>query len=626
MSHTNQFALLRQRRFLPFFLTQALGAFNDNVFKNALVILVTYLALDVTDAQRNGYSALAAGLFILPFFLFSASAGQLAEKFDKAVLARLIKLLEVAIMAVAAAGFITHHTSLLFAMVFMMGLHSTLFGPLKYAILPEVLHEDELVGGNGMVEMGTFLAILGGTLLGSNLIRVEQQGPLWVSLVCVAVALAGLAAACAMPRAPAPAPELRFNWNPWDETRRMLRQLRRRKTLFLSCLGISWFWFYGSIYFVQLPVYAKQVLGGDAGVYTLLLATFSIGVALGSLLCERLSKGMVEIGLVPLGSIGMTVFGVDLYFAHPHLAAAGQQSAWTLLGQGFAVWRVLLDLLLMAVFSGFFIVPLFALIQLRSKPRQRARVIAANNILNAIFMVVASVVSVLVLNGLGLSIPQLLLFTAVLNAGVALYIYSLVPEFLWRFVAWVLVNSLYRLEVTGREKIPHQGPVLIVCNHVSFMDPVILMGSIQRPTRFVMYWKIYQMPLIHWLFRAARAIPIAGRKENEALMEKAFDEVDRELAAGAIVGIFPEGGITHSGQIEPFRPGVERILQRRPVPVVPIALRGLWGSLFSRRDRWRLPRRFWSRIDMVVGDPIPPEQVTAALLEERVRALRGDWA
>jgi 1-acyl-sn-glycerol-3-phosphate acyltransferase len=625
MSHTNQFSLLKKRRFLPFFLTQSFGALNDNVFKNALVVLITYLSVDVSDSERNFYSALAAALFILPFFLFSATAGQLAEKFDKARLAQLIKVIEIAIMGIAAAGFISHNVTLLFAMVFMMGLHSTLFGPLKYSILPQVLHEDELVGGNGMVETGTFIAILVGTLIGSSLIRIENQGAYWISAICLAIALAGLICALAMPKTPAVSPELKINWNIGQETFRILRQLRLRKTLFLSCLGVSWFWFYGSIYFVQLPNYAKQVLGGDASIYTLLLTIFSVGVAAGSLLCERLSGRIVEIGLVPLGSIGMTLFGIDLYFAHPHLASIQQQSTFVLL-QHFSTWRVLLDLLLMAVFSGFFIVPLFALIQLRSKPNHRSRVIAANNILNAIFMVIASVLSVLLLNVFNLTIPQLLLVTALLNAGVAIYIYTLVPEFLWRFVAWVLVNSLYRLEVVGREKLPTHGAFLIVCNHVSFMDPVILMGNIQRPTRFVMYWKIFQIPIMKWLFMAARAIPIAGRKENEALMEKAFAEVDRELAAGEIVGIFPEGGITHSGDIMPFRPGVERILQQRAVPVVPIALRGMWGSLFSRRDRLRLPRRFWSRIAMVIGDPIPPEKVTAALLEQRVRELRGDWA
>ncbi len=625
MGVPNQFALLRERRFLPFFLTQGLGAFNDNVFKNALVVLIAYLSVELSDRDRNAFTNLAAGLFILPFFLFSATAGQLAEKYDKSRVAQAVKLMEVAIMAVAAAGFLTHNVTLLLAMVFMMGLHSTLFGPLKYSILPQVLRPDELVGGNGLIEMATFVAILAGTILGASLIRIEGQGALWVSLACIGLALAGLGTALAMPRVAPAAPGLPIRWNLFAETWDNLRRVRANRTVFLSCLGISWFWFYGSIYFIQLPNYARQVLGGDAGVFTLLLAVFSIGVAVGSLLCERLSGHKVEIGLVPFGSIGMTVFGVDLYFAHRDVALLHDQAVMTLLAQP-STWRVLADLALMAVFSGFYLVPLFALIQSRSARDQVSRVIAANNILNAAFMVLASVLAVVLLNRVGLTIPELLLYTALLNAVVAVYIYTLVPEFLLRFVAWIVSNTLYRLRVEGLDKIPDEGPALIVCNHVSFMDPIILFGAERRPIRFVMYYKIHQWFGLKWAFRAARAIPIAGRKEDEAMMERAFAEVDRELAAGELVMIFPEGGITRDGAVQRFRPGVERILAARPVPVIPMALRGMWGSLFSRRDRLRLPRRIWSRIALVIGDPIPPEQATIELLEERVKALRGDWA
>lgn len=621
----NQFVLLTQRRFLPFFVTQSLGAFNDNVFKNALVALVTFALTDIGDAEKNLLTNLAAALFIAPFFLFSATAGQLAEKFDKARLAQAIKLLEVTIMAVAAAGFLTRNVEFLLAMVFMMGLHSTLFGPLKYSIMPQVLEPDELVGGNGLVEMGTFVAILTGSLLGAALIRDGESGPTYVAIVCIGIALAGFAAALAIPRVAPPAPDLRLNWNVFGETFSNLRYLAQHRTVFLACLGVSWFWFFGSIFFVQLPNYTKQVLGGDLGVFSLLLAVFSIGVALGSLLCEKLSGHKVEIGLVPFGSIGMTAFGIDLYFAKPTLATVQGLTASQLLAEPW-MWRLLFDLAAMAVFAGFFIVPLFALIQTRTEKSHHSRVIAANNILNALFMVAATGIAVLLLNAAGLSIPQLLLTVAIFNAVVALYIYLLVPEFLWRFVAWLAVSLMYRLEVHGREKIPDDGAAILVCNHVSFMDAVILMGSVRRPTRFVMYWKIFEMPLVKWLFKSARAIPIAGRKENEALMRRAFDEIERELGAGELVGIFPEGGITRDGQIQPFRPGVEKMLERRPVPVVPIALRGMWGSLFSRKDRLRIPRRFRSRIALVIGDPIAPDQATAELLEARVRELRGDWA
>ncbi|HZX92001.1 MAG TPA: MFS transporter, partial [Rudaea sp.] len=317
MAEGNQFQLLRERRFLPFFLTQALGAFNDNVFKNALVILVAFLTTQLSVADVNFYTNLAAALFILPFLLFSATSGQLSDKYDKARLAQIVKLLEIAIMLVACAGFVGNSIGLLMAMLFMMGLHSTLFGPLKYGLLPQVLADNELVGGNGLIEMGTFLAILLGTILGSTLIRVAGYGAWLVGGVTIALAVAGLVCALAMPRAPPVDPGLKINWNPFSETWRNLGYIRSDRTIFLSCLGISWFWFYGSIYFTQLPNYTKEVLGGDPGVYTLILTLFSIGIGFGSVMCERLSGHKVEIGLVPFGSIGMTVFGADLYFAHP---------------------------------------------------------------------------------------------------------------------------------------------------------------------------------------------------------------------------------------------------------------------------------------------------------------------
>jgi 1-acyl-sn-glycerol-3-phosphate acyltransferase len=629
MSDKSQFALLRERRFLPFFLTQALGAFNDNVFKNALVILIMWSTVGLSEQDKHGYTNLAAGLFILPFFLFSATSGQLADKYDKARLAQIVKAMEVAIMLVAGYGFLTHSISLLLAMLFMMGFHSTVFGPLKYGILPQVLRGDELVGGNGLIEMATFLAILLGTLLGAFLIHAYDNGPLVVAIATTAFALLGLATSLFIPRTASVAPDLRIDWNPFTETWNNVKHVRANRTVFLSCLGISWFWFFGSTYLTQLPSYAQEVLGGDATVYTLLLTLFTVGAAIGSLLCERLSGHKVEIGLVPFGSIGMTVFGVDLYFAHP-AAAVQHDLTWLQFAAQPGAWRVIMDLVLMAMFSGFYIVPLFAMIQSRTEPARRSRVIAANNILNALFMVVASLLAIALLNLAGFSVTELLLFTALLNAVVALYIYTLVPEFLMRFLSWLLIHVLYRLDVKGLERVPETGPALIVCNHVSYMDGLLIGGTVRRPIRFVMYWKIFKIPVMSFIFRTARAIPIAGRKENPEMMERAFAEVDRELAAGELVAIFPEGALTRDGEIAGFRPGVERILESRPVPVIPMALRGMWGSLFSHSDggigRARLPKRFRARVALAIGEPVPPELATAEYLEAKVRELRGDWA
>ncbi len=627
MAANNQFGLLAERRFGPFFLTQAFGAFNDNVFKNALVIMIAFGAVQMTDAQVNLYVNLAAGLFILPFFLFSATAGQLAEKYEKSRLIRYIKLLEIGIMLLATLGFWLANPTFLLAVLFLLGTQATLFGPVKYGILPQHLKDYELVGGNGLVEMGTFLAILLGTMLGGWLIALDG-GKHWVSGAVILIAVLGYAASRFIPLAPAAAPELKINWNPATETWRNFQFMKTNRTVFLSVLGISWFWFYGATFLAQLPTYTRNYLGGDESVVTLMLTIFSLGVGVGSLLCERMSGRKVEIGLVPFGSIGLTLFGLDLYFARPDVAQV-TGLGWTEFLQQPGSSRVVADLLLTGLFGGFYIVPLYALIQSRSEPSHRSRIIAGNNILNALFMVGSAAISILLFKA-GLSIPELLLTVALMNAAVAVFIYSLVPEFLMRFLVWILINTLYRIRVEGMDKIPDEGPCVVVCNHVSFVDALILGGTIRRPVRFVMYHKIFRIPVLNWIFRTARAIPIAGAKEDEALMNKAFDEIDQALRAGEVVGIFPEGGLTPDGKIQDFRPGIERIIQRTPVPVVPMALRNLWRSMWSRRwvrlERSRLPRRFRARIELLIDSAVPPEQAGAEALEQKVRELRSTFA
>ncbi len=617
--------LLTQRRFLPFFVTQALGAFNDNIYKNALVILVTFGIAGITPDQVNLYVNLAAGIFILPFFLFSATCGQFAEKYEKSQLIRYTKLLEVVIMVLAVVGLYLKNIPILMSLLFLLGAQSAMFGPVKYSILPQHLQEHELVAGNAWVEAATFLAILLGTMLGGFLISLDG-GWMWVSIAVLVVALGGYLSAHGIPKAAAAAADLKINWNPVTETWRNFQFMRGNRTVYLSVMGISWFWFYGATFLSQLPNYTKLFLGGDEHVVTVLLTVFSLGIGLGSFLCERLSGHRVEIGLVPLGSIGLTLFGIDIYFAVPQLAAIHGQTVTQFL-QNINNHRVLFDLLMIGVSGGLYIVPLYALIQTRSAATHRSRIIAGNNILNALFMVVSALLAILLLK-VGLTIPQLLLTTALLNAAVALFIYSLVPEFLMRLVVWVLINTFYRIKTKGLENIPDDGPAVVVCNHVSFVDALILGGSIRRPVRFVMYHKIFKMPVLSFIFRNAKAIPIAPAKEDKEMMERAFDEIARELEEGNVVGIFPEGAITHDGQMDSFRGGIERVIARTPVPVVPMALRGLWGSIFSRRDtflkRMRLPRRFWSKIELVAGPAVPADQVTAALLEEKVRALRGD--
>jgi 1-acyl-sn-glycerol-3-phosphate acyltransferase len=626
MSHPDQFALLGQKRFAPFFWTQFLGAFNDNVYKNALIILGTFHAAEMTSLDATTLANLASGLFILPYFLFSATSGQIADKYEKSRLIRFVKLFEIAIMVVGSIGFVMRSLPMLLLALFMLGTHSTLFGPVKYAILPQHLRDDELVGGNGLVEMGTFVAILLGTILGSLLIAIDGSGPLLASAAVILIALAGYMTSRGVPHSPAAASDLRINWNPFSETWRNLKFAKQSRTVFLSLLGNSWFWFFGATVLTQLPHYSKDVLHGNEQVYTLLLTLFSIGIGTGSLLCEKLSSGKIEIGLVPFGSIGMTVFGALLCFATPSTPASEAMSALQFLSHGES-WWLLFNLVMLGVFGGFYIVPLYALIQTRSAPSHRSRIIAANNILNALFVVISAAFSILLLGKLGLSVAQLFLVTALLNAAVAAYIFTLVPEFLMRFIVWIWVHTFYRLKKTNLEQIPEEGPALLVCNHVSYVDALVIFAGCPRPVRFVMDHKIFRIPILSFIFRTLRAIPIASRKEDPAITERAFEEVDKALQEGDVVCIFPEGKITATGEINPFRPGITRILERRSVPVIPLALRGLWGSFFSRKTgtALRLPRRILSRIELIAAAPVLASLATPQYLQEIVTQLRADW-
>jgi len=410
------------------------------------------------------------------------------------------------------------------------------------------------------------------------------------------------------------------------ETWRNFEFIRHNRTVFLSILGVSWFWFYGAMFLSQFPGYARTSLGGSEAVVTLLLTVFSVGIGLGSLACERLSGRKVELGLVPFGSIGLSVFAFDLYFATPSVApASGAGLAEFLHAPGSL--HVLGDLFLISLFGGFYIVPLYALIQSRSDRAHQSRIIAGNNILNALFIVVAALVAAGFL-ALGASVPLLFLLTGLFNIAVAAFIYSLVPEFLMRFLAWLLVHAVYRVEKSGLEHIPEEGPAVIVCNHVSYVDPVVIMAACRRPIRFVMDHNIFKVPVLNFIFRTGGAIPIASRKDDPAMMERAFNEVAKALQAGELIGIFPEGRITDSGELYPFRPGIQRIIDETPVPVIPMALRGMWGSFFSRKGgpamTRPLRRGIFSKIGLVVARPVPPELATPEGLQAQVQALRGD--
>ena len=624
----NQFTLLRQRRFAPFFWTQFSGAANDNLFKFAFTVMVTY-QLSVSWLPPAMAGLVIGALFILPFLLFSATSGQLTDKYDKTRMIRLVKNLEIAIMLVAAGGFIAGNVPVLLLCTFLMGVHSTLFGPVKFAYMPQVLSERELTGGNGMVEMGTFVAILLGNVAGGLLVAIPGIGHTTVALACVLLALMGRAVAQFIPPVPATDPHLTINWNPFTETWRNLKLAHENIVVFRSLLGISWMWFFGAVFLSQFPSFAKEVLHGNEQVASLLLVVFSIGIGTGSLLCEVLSRRHVEIGLVPLGAIGMSVFAIDLYFAARGLPPSDVMGLAAFVAQP-AHWRVMADLALLSLFAGLYSVPMYALIQMRSQPTHRARIIAANNILNALFMIGSSLIAGALL-GAGFTVPQIFLFTGIANAVVAFYIFLLVPEYLLRFVAWVLSRFVYRFKVQGDENLPVQGAAVLACNHVSFVDAVLLMAASPRPIYFVMDHRIFRVPVLGALFRLAKAIPIAPYKEDAATYEAAFERAAQVLREGDLLAIFPEGGITRDGQLQPFKGGIVKILDRAradglDVPVVPMALTNLWGSYFSRIEQGGamvrpFRRGLFNRVGLNVGTPVASAEAQPELLRERVARL-----
>ena len=618
---TSQFGLLSTRRLAPLFVTQFFGAFNDNLFKQAFIVILTFGGLVAAD-ETGIYVNFAAGLFILPFFLFSATAGTLADRFEKSRLIRFVKIGEIGVAALAGIALYLESVPALFTVLFLLGVQSTFFGPLKYAILPQHLDARELVGGNAMVQMGTFVAILLGTIAGGILGGWDDVS-LWLFAFVVAVAGAGYAACRWIPPA-APAQTGNFGWNPVIETWRLITLARERKPVFLSILGVSWFWLLGSVILAQIPALVRD-LSGSARVVTLIMVVFTVAIAIGSLLCEKLSGRRVEIGLVPVGAAGVSLFALDAFFAIGGIAAGEAERTVVQFLATDGVGRFLFDLAMMGIFTGLYVVPLQANIQTRTPNDRRARVIAANNVMNALFMVAGAgfAISWLLLDG---KIPGLIAAMAVINAGVAVFIFQQVPEFSMRFLIWAISHTMYRVRHVGLDTIPDKGAAVLVCNHVSYMDACLLAGAVRRPIRFVMHESIYRLPVLHFIFRTGRTIPILPEKEDPSVYETAFRDIREGLAAGDLLCIFPEGRLTTDGEVDQFRKGIERIVDESPVPVVPMALRGLWGSFFSPEGKGAFRRgrgRFWSRVEIVVGDPVPADAVDVDDLRDRILELRG---
>lgn len=611
------------KRFFPYFVTQCLGALNDNIYKNVLLLMVTYSQLDSLPMSVDLFVNLAAGLFILPFFLFSAHAGAIADNMDKAKLIRRLKLIELVIMSCAATAIMTQSAILMLVLLFMTGTQSAYFGPVKYALLPQALKSDELVKGNAWVEMGTFLSILIGTLSAGLLLAIPN-GMLIASCIVITLSLLGFLSSANIPSLPSKKSD-KVKFEPVTGLKKTLKLAQKQRGIWMSILAISWFWFMGAMYLTQFPNFAREHLFADSTVVSLLLALFSVGIATGSWLCEKLSFNQVELGILPFGILGLTIFSADLLWAVPAIESFPSQyyDVQSFVAQSSHT-RVMTDLFLVGVSGGVFIVPLYAFIQSRSEEGECAQSIAANNIMNALFMVASAAVSILVLSVLEFSIVELFAILAVGNFIVAIYVYRQVPEFTQRFISYLLSHCLYRVSVTGRQHIPEQGAALIVANHVSYVDALILMGTSTRPVRFVMDKSISELPVLKYVFRHAGVIPICSPRKCAETYKRAFEQIEQALNNDEVVCIFPEGRLTSNGELGEFRPGVEKILKRTPVPVIPMALKGLWGSFFSHKNGHALtrrPTRFWSRIEVNIGELLQPTTLDRHLLQKEVQDL-----
>lgn len=623
MSLSTPFKLLKEKRFGPFFWTQFFGAFNDNLFKNGMLILIAY-KVGVTEAESGAKTALAGGLFILPFFLFSPLAGQLADKFDKTKIIRRVKIAEILFMTLAALGFWYDNEILLFAVLFLMGVHSTFFGPIKYSILPQTLKTNELMAGNAMIQLGTFLAILIGTIAGGMIGNYNVHA---LSGAVIGIAVIGYMVSLLVPPVATSDPKLKINYNFLKEFWGLRKIAHAERSVHLSILGISWFWFYGATFLGQIPNFTRFFVGGDPNVGTIFLAVFSTSIAIGSILCSKLSKDDIELGLIPLGAFGLSLFALDLFFikyaqiSNPSLIGFAEYFS----DMTFMRLRIIFDLMMIGISGSFYIVPLYALIQKRGNPAHRSRLIAWLNIDNSLFMV-CSTVMCMILYKLQFTTIQIFAVVSILNLIVCTYIFSLIPEFLFRFMTWILASTIYRIKIQGRDNIPLTGAGVIVANHVSFIDWFIITAACRRPVRFVMDHSYFYMPVFKWFFILSKAIPIASAKESPAIKEKSFELISKELQDGQLVCIFPEGTITRNGELNIFKPGVERILAKDPVPVTPISLHGLWGSFFSRKKGSAMsglphPRR--RKIIVKVGVQLPPVS-KADMLEKTIRHMLSE--
>ncbi len=595
---SRQLRLFGARRFAPLFATQTLGAFNDNLFKSAFVMLVTYSTAMQSSVKPGALAAIAGGALIAPFFLFSATAGELADRFERARLLQILKAAELLTVLAAIAALLIHSLPLCFLSLFALGAQATFSSPVRYSLLPQHLAADELVDGNALLEGGTFLSILFGTIAGGVAVALDYGTEL-ASLALVVCAAGGFAASLAVPPAAAPSPDLRLSRNPVAATAGILRHAWERRDVKLSILGASWFWLVGAVFLSQLPSFAKETLGAGSGVVTLFLAAFSIGVGIGSVLCGRLMHGEVSARYVPLAALGMAVFSLDLALASEGAVPA---NSGELLGiatflSRFAGMRIFADLLAIAICGGIFVVPLYAIIQRRSEEAARARVIAAMNVMNALYMTGAAAVTALLLAA-GLHTPDLYLVLGILNAGVALWICRLLPQDTLRMLTRIALRLAYRVEIRGLEHLAAAGErVVIVPNHVSYLDGPLIAAFLPGLPMFAIDTAQAARWWVKPLLAGADIFPM------DPTRPMATKSLVKALRAGRQCVIFPEGRLNITGgALMKIYDGPALIADKGDAVVLPVRIDGVEFTPFSRLGG-RLRRHWFPKVTITLYEP-----------------------
>ena len=583
----------RLRGFWSLFVTQFQGAFSDNTLKWLVIFLIT--GMGFSNGQRDQLVGVVGALFAVPFIVFSMAGGFLADRFSKRTVTIGVKIFEIFVMLLAMTGLVTGHLILTIACVFLMGVHSAIFGPSKYGLLPELLPEKKLSWGNGVLELGTFLAIIGGTVAGGWLCKEFAGRQFWSGAILIALAAFGLMTSFGITKIPAAAPAKKFRVNFIADLWAQIQLARRDRVLWLAMLGNIYFFAIAALIQFLIVIYAKDVLNiADPAQSSYLQAATAIGIGVGSFAAGYLSGGKIEYGLIPLGSIGLTIF-------------------CALLGRhGLSFDHVLLDLALLGFFGGFFIVPVAALLQHRPARTEKGGVLAAANLLSFVGVFAASGIYYLLTVAFKLSPPTIFLLIATATFAATIYLVILLPDSLVRLALWFLTRTIYRIRVEGRDNIPEKGGALFVCNHVSFVDAPLLMAATDRKIHFIMDKSYYELWWIKPFGGMLGLIPIASNFGPRELI-KSLQTASDSIRAGDVVCIFAEGQITRTGELNEFQRGSERIMKNVDAPIVPVALVGVWGSVFSfERGKffWKWPRHLFYPVTVRFGKPLPPNATT----------------